>query len=402
MAILKSRDELLPVTCGILKDEVREKFFTTLKKKTGGKMERLARTAGVTVAVVTGWAKGGIHIPYHSLQQLAVEFKLEIPEISELRREYQQVAEAPKSKRATTGRITTATPKPPKIQREKKSPAKDAPAKKPSPSRRAGRRERKKNARTDKPPASQEGKTKSPDKLTDERAYWTGVLLARARRDETMIRLDADRRVSQNFAATWSNLTASAFDVKPELSMSEDRSVQTAVFPAESVGAFLARLEFPVGAEPASAPAAPRWVWSNAAWKIAFLKGMVDATARFHRTPALKFVAPSKRLAGSAKKILATLDIPVKIGDDNSISIEGEDAVRMYFEKVGTENPKLRDQAGAYLKSGRPPTECGGGTSSHRGSVGRSAAPAPESASGPRRRSTRGRRRSRRGRSKGV
>ncbi len=377
MAILRSRDELLPVTCGILKDGVREKFFATLKKKSGGKMERLARAAGVTVAVVTGWSKGEAHIPYHSLQQLAVEFKLEVPEISELRREYQQVAEAPKSKRATMGRITTATPKPQKIQHKEPSPSPS-----PSPSRRAGRRERKKNVRAGKPPEGQESRTKSPDKLTDERAYWTGVLLARARRDETTIRLDADRRISQNFAATWSNLTASAFDVKPELSMSEDRCVQTAVFPAESVGAFLARLEFPVGAEPASAPAAPRWVWSNVAWKIAFLKGVVDATAQYHRTPTLRLETPSERLSGTVEKILASLDIPVKIGDGRSICIEGESAVRMYFEKVGTENPKLRDQAGVYLKSGG------------------SADTAKESSSGPRRRSSRGRRRSRRGRRK--
>ena len=97
MAILRNRDELLPVTCGILKDAVRDKFFATLKKKSGGKIERLARTAGVTVAVANGWSKGEIHIPYYSLQLLATEFKIDLPEISELRREYQQVAEAPKN-----------------------------------------------------------------------------------------------------------------------------------------------------------------------------------------------------------------------------------------------------------------------------------------------------------------
>jgi transcriptional regulator with XRE-family HTH domain len=258
MAILRSRDELLPVTCAVLKDEVREKFFSNLKKKVGGKMERVAKVCGTSLSNVNGWEKGDPTPPYTSLQLIASEFGLEMPEVSELRREFRAVEEASKGRRPATKQKPSDFGPSPKKQEEKKQAEHPKQESHNKNSRKPERRPE------NKPAATTPNTATSPDKLTVERSYWTGVLLARGRRDQTHIRLIADRQMSQNFAATWSNLTHQAFGARPELTMSADRTEQTASLPAEKVAAFLERIDFPPDVK--EAPGAPRWTWSKAGY----------------------------------------------------------------------------------------------------------------------------------------
>ena len=333
MAILRSRDELLPVTCAVLKDEVREKFFGELKDKAGGKIERIAKACGTTVANINNWAKGNPIAPYHALQLLASEFGVEMPEVTELRREFRATEGVPQNRRPVTKQKPSDFG--PSADERQEKPVEAEPP-------RQGKKQEKPS-----PLAGPAG----PDKLTEERAYWTGVFLARGRRDQTHIRLVADRQMSQNFAATWAALTHQSFGVRPELVMSEDRTEQTASLPVEKMSAFLERIDFPAGTE--AAPGAPRWAWSKAVWKDAFIKGVVDASAHFHRTPELKLTGLSERLLHCAQKMLSSVKVNPKL-EDGVLCVQGEEAIRTYFETIGTDNPKLKDQINAYFK-GKPP-----------------------------------------------
>ncbi|MFH2203009.1 MAG: hypothetical protein ABIJ96_07835 [Elusimicrobiota bacterium] len=365
MAILSSRDEQISVTCAILKDDVRKRFFAALRKK-GGNPERIARVCDTGAGVVNNWITGSTKLPYNTLQMLAAEFNVALPEISELRKEYQIVSGGHKRKREPKRPVI---PGPLPAEPSAGGPPQKPPQEPRREPEREPKRESKRTARrgrkAEKAAPRQDEAAKSPDKLTDDRAYWTGVLLGRAERDETHIRLAAGKRISQNFAATWAILTVKAFDVKPELAMSEDRSVQTATLPAASVAAFLDRIEFKPGTRPDSAPGAPRWVWSNPDWKKEFLKGLVDSCAQFQRTPALTLEGLSEQLAQSAVKMFASLELTAKIGDANKVTLEGADAVRKYVDEVGTRNPKLKDQIGSHFGT-RPQGQNRGRSSGRR------------------------------------
>lgn len=350
MAIIRSRDELIPVTCAVLKDDVREAFFKALKNKVGGRVERIAKACGVTTATVNDWAKGSTNPPYHTLQKVAEEFGLDAPLVSELRREFQQVNEAAKPTRTSVTNTKPTSQNPPAPPTEHTS-------------KRAQHRRRK------SPESKNDSKTVSAhssiEKPTDERAYWSGVLLARASRDDSRLRLKADRQMSQNFAATWAILTVKAFGVKPELSMSEDRLTQTAELPADKIVPFLDRLDFRPGTNPTNAPGAPRWAWSNPSWKINFLKGLVDASAHFHRSPALKLTGLSEKAAKSANKLLVSSGFTPKEEEGHTIVLEGREALKKYLEDIGTDNAKLKDQLNAFFK-GIPETPAKTETASAR------------------------------------
>ena len=94
MGILRSREELLPVTCAVLSDADRRDFFDKLKKK-AGRVERIAQACDASASVVSDWMSGKCLIPYQALQRLAREFGIEPPKVSELRREYQVVSQVP-------------------------------------------------------------------------------------------------------------------------------------------------------------------------------------------------------------------------------------------------------------------------------------------------------------------
>ena len=86
MGIIKIRDELISVTCAILKDADRDFFFSQIRKNRAGNPEALAQWLGVPVALINHWMSGHIHMPYHTLQNIAYQFSVEMPPVGELRR----------------------------------------------------------------------------------------------------------------------------------------------------------------------------------------------------------------------------------------------------------------------------------------------------------------------------
>ncbi|MFH1726713.1 MAG: hypothetical protein ABII00_19055 [Elusimicrobiota bacterium] len=370
MGILRKREELMSVTCAVLKDDARTSFFTALKKKAGGRMERIAKACGASVHAASDWASGKTHIPYLSLQRLAQEFHVNLPAVNELRREFQPVVEVRPPRR--TARPAATPPKPSSGQktpaaRQPRKPA-AAPAANPAAGRRSkasgsGRRRRgpaeaKEAAGRPKPPAKPKTAKRRPaekaqgprvPKLSSQLAHWTGVLLAAARREEDSVTLSADRRMGQNFAASWANTTEDLFGVKPSLAMSDDRKRQEARLPTQGIEDFLDRIEMRAGGE---APGAPRWIWSSPEWKKAFMKGVTDASASFHRTPALLLMALPERLRDSSKKMMAAMGFTLKEDKDKALVLEGRKPVEQYFTEIGSENLKLHDQLKAYIGAG--------------------------------------------------
>ncbi|TPW19639.1 MAG: hypothetical protein FD126_2487, partial [Elusimicrobia bacterium] len=92
MGILRNREELLPVTCAVLKENEREMFFNDVRRKAAGNMDRVAKAVGVPVSTLQDWVNGTANVPYITLQRLASEFEVEMPTVTELRREFQQIA----------------------------------------------------------------------------------------------------------------------------------------------------------------------------------------------------------------------------------------------------------------------------------------------------------------------
>src|SRR5258708_5002626 len=141
MGILKGREELIPVTCAVLKDADRNAFFSQIRKNRAGSPEALAQWLGVPVILINDWILGRLHIPYHTLQNIAYQFSLEMPPVGELRRESLPAAQLPSAKppepppepaprpmreprqrqqkERKPSQIKTERPKPQKIQKEK-------------------------------------------------------------------------------------------------------------------------------------------------------------------------------------------------------------------------------------------------------------------------------------------
>lgn len=367
MGILRKTEELLPVTCAVLADDVRQDFFNEVKKRASGNIGRIALIADTSSSVVSDWISGRKNIPYHTLQVLSREFRLEPPPVSELRRELQEVTHTIKARPAAEIPTERREERPRRQERPERRegrgrnerPRREKPQQQPQPrreqTRRPQRQPQQKQQQKQRPePRPEPGKG---PKLSAELAYWTGVVLAGGRRQAGELYFAADRRVGQNFASTWGGLTSKLFRVKASLSMSADHKIQTASVPVASLEELLSRIEFREGTEPQSAPGAPRWTWSNPEWKAAFLRGVVDVCCHFTRTPALRMSIPSERLRRSVQKILSSLGIEAKDGGQGELAVEGREAVEKYLQAVGTDNLKLRDQTKAFLKGGPPGPE---------------------------------------------
>lgn len=371
MGIIRKTEELLPVTCAVLADDVRRDFFSEVKKRAGNDLGRVALIADTTASTVSDWVSGRKNIPYHALQVLSREFRIEPPPVSELRRELQEVMHAIRARPASEMRAPRREERPPRQQRAGRRGKAERPRREKPPAPRKERKERPAQERPPKhraeprPPA-REGERPAPGaaapgprpepgkgpRLSAELAYWTGVVLSGGRRQAGELYFPADRRMGQNFASSWGGLTSKLFRVKPSLSMSADHKVQTASMPVAGLEELLSRIEFQEGSEPRNAPGAPRWTWSNPEWKAAFLRGVVDVCCRFTRAPALRIAIPSERLRRSVQKILASLGIEAKDNGQGELAVDGREAVEKYLQAVGTDNLKLRDQSKAFLKGG--------------------------------------------------
>jgi hypothetical protein len=369
MGILRNREELLPVTCAVLSAEDRNAFFAAVKKKTKGRVEKIAEIGGTVKSIVSDWMSGKAGIPYHTLQRLSNEFGVDMPPVSELRREFQAVLETRPSKPSRPG-AKSARPAA-KPAGDRKAPVRDKERKAAEPKREGRASGEKKSSRSEKrkrperkqperrperkPAAAAQSGPRAP-KLSDKAAYWTGVVLAAGRREKDSIVLTADRRVGQNYALVWTKLCEDLFGIKPSVRLSEDRKSQEAILPLEGISEFVDRIEIKEG-QPA--PGAPRWAWSNPDWKLAFLRGVIDASAVFRRDPALELLGLSERLVLSVKKLLGAHKLEIKPeqgeGDvgEPAIILEGRDQVKRYFDEIGADNHKLRDQLRAFFKEGR-------------------------------------------------
>jgi transcriptional regulator with XRE-family HTH domain len=334
MGILKSREELIPVTCAILDDSERKDFFSRLRRR-GATADRIARACGTSKSVAAEWMNGQTLIPYQSLQRLSQEFATDAPPVRELRREFQTVSSSP------APRPAPAEPAPPPPER-KKPGARKGRAKPPEPK---PRRKAAGPARKPSKPAEPAG---AKPRYSDRLAYWTGALYAGGNCSDGALRFTADRRMGQNFASTWARLTDALFGVKPALSMSEDRRSQVAALSGEDAASVLDRCEPRPGPQ---GGAAPRWVWSNPEWKSSFLKGVVDASCHFHRSPSLNLIGLSGDLGKSAFKMLSTMGFSPKVKPDGTLAVEGAADAEKYIDSIGTDNLKLRDQFAAYRKA---------------------------------------------------
>src|SRR5687767_23005 len=194
MGILRTREEYLPVTCAVLKDEDRQAFFSAARKKAGGD-SRLAAACQVPPELVSDWASGKSNIPYHSLQMLTHQFDLQMPPVGELRREYQAITHAApeprrKSRDARPEKPAKSEPKARKEPRARKPRREKA-----APETRKPRQRKERAPRQERPPRpprqEQPQRQKAPKqeprgqkpaeghgkKPSEPLAYWVGALL---------------------------------------------------------------------------------------------------------------------------------------------------------------------------------------------------------------------------------
>jgi hypothetical protein len=326
MGILRGREELLPVTCAILKDSDREAFFVQLRKNRAGSPEELAKWLAVPVTLINDWMSGKIHIPYHTLQSISYQYSLDMPPVSELRRESLPAAQLPSAK----------------------------PAEPPPPAREPRRERRIQEKRPPKARRENLPKKVQMTKPSDALAYWAAVYSVAVRTEGELMTLSADRRVGQNFAGVWASKTKGLFGLTCRLTMKDGGRIQDASCVVPDLNAVLARLGLGVGA--AGKESLPRWIWSNPTWKSAYLKGLVDATASFQRKPALALeISPEVR--HSVEKLLSSLGFKPHQEKSGLIAVTGWEDVARYFKEIGTENMKLRDQWNSFYhaESGSKP-----------------------------------------------
>lgn len=360
MGILRSREELLPVTCAILGDEDRKSFFSQLQKR-GGSTERIARIFSAPAALVQDWISGQANVPYHALQHLSHEFGIDLPQVRELRRESQPVLQIA-VKRDMGDFDPRAKPKkeakPPKPEGRKRKerggePRGERTAKR-GRGRRGGRGEQRapKEPRREKQRAPKPARSHQPRRFvklrrgpdgepgpSSELAYWVGTLFVGARVEDGRLILSAGRSSGHDYAPIWAKLSEILFGRTAQVTMAEDGSVNEASIEAAPLEGFLSRMVGKAGA----LPALPRWVWSNQDWKAACVAGLADAGAHLTDAPSLTIDLPGG-LVRAAGKILQSFGLRPRI-EEHSITLAGADELRDYFQAVGTNNPKFRQWA---------------------------------------------------------
>jgi hypothetical protein len=215
-------------------------------------------------------------------------------------------------------------------------------------------------------------------------AYWSGTVYSSARREGDALVFSGRGA----YPGLWALLTEGLFGVRPELSAPAEAGLQEARLPVAGLEEFMNRLDLKADAP---RPPAPRWAWSNPDWKKAFLKGLVDATAELTEAPALRLPSLGDPLRRSVEKLFAGLSVPVNVGADGSVSVDGPEAVEKYWRAVGSENPALREPLEARWPGAYVPAAPAEGTEPE------AAAPAPKGEARP---GGRGRKR-RRGRGRG-
>lgn len=362
MGIIKIRDELISVTCAILKDADRDAFFSQIRKNRAGSPEELARWLGVPVALINYWVGGKIHIPYNTLQSISYQFSVEMPPVGELRRESLPAAQLPSAK--------PAEPPPEPRARSRERPQRERKAREAPPERPKLQRIRKERPAQKSPAAPREPSGPRSPKPSEALAYWAGILYAAARVEGDTLSFSADRRIGQNFAGIWARKTKELFGVSCSLAMREDGKIQEAKCEIPELGKFLSRFCPGAGLSPraqsqraasALGPGAdtrteavpsPRWIWSNPVWKAAYLKGLADVSARFQRQPTIALDVPSN-LKHSVQKLLISLGFKPHEGNAGALIISGREELERYFKSIGTGNMKLRDQWDSYCRGGK-------------------------------------------------
>lgn len=378
MGILRNREELLPVTCAVLKENEREMFFNDVRRKAAGNMDRVAQAVGVPVTTLQDWVNGTANVPYITLQRLASEFEVEMPSVTELRREFQHIAPAqtmrPSARLPThpgpigsgpTG--VSRTPQPPRAaqslraaqaaraERNDRKPRRERPERPARQERQAKpdrgqRRDQPKQARQAKPARPQQAAPQASGpripKLSDKVAYWTGAVFAAGRRDGDVLTVSA----AGVYAGLWGVLTEGLFGVHPAVAPQSDGPLNEARLPVAGLEDFVNRLDLKPGA---NRPPAPRWAWSNPDWKHAFLKGLVDAVGELSDT-TLKIPALGDPLRRSVEKLLSGLAVPFVAVEGGALAIEGAEALEKYWRAVGSENPALRDPLEARFPGAAP------------------------------------------------
>lgn len=363
MGILRNREELLPVTCAVLKENEREMFFNDVRRKASGNMDRVAQAVGVPVTTLQDWVNGTANVPYITLQRLASEFEVEMPSVTELRREFQHIA--PVQTQRPSARLPThpgpigsgqgptgvsRTPLPPRAaqslraaqaaraDRAERKPRRERPERQARPER-GQRRDQPKQARPPKPARQPQAapQTSGPrvPKLSDKVAYWTGTVFAAGRRDGDVLAFSG----AATYAGLWGVLTEGLFGVHPTLAPAADGPLNEARLPIAGLEDFVNRLDLK---PEANRPPAPRWAWSNPDWKKAFLKGLVDSVGELTET-SLKLPVLGDPLRRSVEKLLSGLAVPFVAVDGGALAVEGAENVEKYWRAVGSENPALRD-----------------------------------------------------------
>ncbi|HBL15930.1 MAG: hypothetical protein A2X36_05270 [Elusimicrobia bacterium GWA2_69_24] len=374
MAILRKREELLPVTCAVLSEADRTSLFNALRKHSGNKLDRVAAFCGVPVSLVSDWASGRSNVPYHFLQRLCEQFKVPVPPVGELRRELQAATDLPSRPVPPLAKHLAPPPLAPRPEPAAPAPAAQAPAAQPEARReqrpprgerterqdsgrkpRRGRERRPQRAARQEP--TRENRPAQPGsvdpKFSELAAYWTAVNLAAGRVEPDAIILTANDCLGQSYLETWANMGRDLFGFKAELAMGTDGVAREARLPTQDIQKFLERAGLKPGALPPGG--APRWVWSNAQWRTAFVRGLVDASARFERTPTLVIERLPEELRRALKKMLSALALEAKDLPEGGLTLEGPETVQRYFFTVGADNLRLRDQLKAHFGEVAPP-----------------------------------------------
>lgn len=334
MGILRGREQLIPVTCAVLKDSDRESFFSQIRKNKAGSPEELAKWLAVPVALINDWMSGQLHIPYHTLQNIAYQFSIEMPPVGELRRESLPAEQLPSTQ-------PPSSPPPPSYGTQE-SRSRERKRREPRAERQKPPKFQKQKPAKHNPQPAQEPTEPSWPKPSEALAYWAGILYAAARVEGDALSFAADRKIGQNFAGVWARKTKQLFGVSCHLSMQDDGKVQHAKCEIPGLNKYLARL-CPGGGLGEEAAALPRWIWSNQDWKVAYLKGLADVSASFQRQPAI-VLEVSESARTSAQKLLGSLGFKPHASGSGDFVLSGFEEVKRYFDSIGTENMKLRDQ----------------------------------------------------------
>lgn len=204
--------------------------------------------------------------------------------------------------------------------------------------------------------------------LSADLAEWIGLVLGDGSITRYQVTISFHLALDAAYAEHVARLAAKLFGLRPSRSIDKGDNALSLVFSSAELVEQLERLGLKRGDKVRNQVDLPSWVWERQEYQIACLRGLIDTDGCVYRHrytvngktygyTKLCFTSYSRPLLESAKKLFEALQMfpTIHAYDGHRLYLHDSQAVKRYFEVVGTHNPRYLERFNQF--SGKQMTE---------------------------------------------